>query len=116
MSDFRKARRAYEAASAHRSLREQEAEVFRRANASLRRVQQGCSMLTRVKAMADNDRLWQAVMGSVKDPANQLPEALRGSIVSVGLAVQREMRAASPDIAFLIDINENLAAGLSDRP
>ena len=113
MTDFRQARRAYEAASAHRSLREQEAEVFRRANAGLRRVQQGSSMLTRVKALADNDRLWQAVVGSLKDPSNRLPEALRGSIVSVGLAVQREMRGPSPDIAFLIEVNENLAAGLS---
>lgn len=113
MTTARGAARAYQAASAHRGLKEQEAEVFRHANAGLKRVQQGSTVLARVRALADNDRLWLTLIGTLQDPANRLPETLRGSIISVGLAVQREMRAKDPDFDFLIDINENIAAGLA---
>ena len=51
----------------------------------------------------------------MRDPLNALPQNLRASIVSVGLAVQREMDRDAPDFDFLIAINENIAAGLSDR-
>jgi flagellar biosynthesis regulator FlaF len=49
----------------------------------------------------------------LRDPANALPAGLRGSIVSVGQALQREMRAPAPDFAFLIAVNEDITAGLS---
>ena len=49
----------------------------------------------------------------LRDPANALPAALRASIVSVGHALQREMRASVPDFAFLIAVNEDITAGLS---
>ena len=48
----------------------------------------------------------------MRDPLNALPQELRASIVSVGLAVQREMDRDAPDFDFLIAINENIAAGL----
>jgi flagellar biosynthesis regulator FlaF len=48
----------------------------------------------------------------MQDPANALPAPLRASIVSVGLAVQREMDKAPPDFDFLIAVNEDFAAGL----
>jgi len=50
----------------------------------------------------------------MRDPLNPLPAELRASIVSVGLAVQREMDNDSPDFDFLIEINENIAAGLAE--
>jgi flagellar biosynthesis regulator FlaF len=53
-------------------------------------------------------------MGLVSDPENALPDTLRASIISVGLAVQREMQRDSPNFDFLIAVNENIAAGLSD--
>ena len=49
----------------------------------------------------------------MRDPRNALPDELRASIVSVGLAVQREMDRVAPNFDFLISINENFAAGLS---
>jgi flagellar biosynthesis regulator FlaF len=55
------------------------------------------------------------VAGLMRDPLNALPEDLRASIVSVGMAVQREMEQESPDFEFLIGINENIAAGLSGQ-
>jgi flagellar biosynthesis regulator FlaF len=51
----------------------------------------------------------------MRDPLNSLPPDLRASIVSVGLAVQREMANDKPDFDFLIAINENIAAGLSEQ-
>jgi len=113
MTTLRGATRAYQAASAHRSLREQEAEVFRQSNAGLARVRQGGTMLARVRALADNDRLWLTLVDTLRDPENRLPAELRGSLISVGLAVRREMRSPEPDLTFLMEINEHLAAGLS---
>jgi flagellar protein FlaF len=108
------AARAYAASSAHRSLRVQEAEVFRHANAALRRGVDG-STLIRARALADNARLWTTVIDLMRDPQNALPEKLRASIVSVGLAVQREMQGPAPDLDFLIGVNDDMAAGLAQQ-
>lgn len=104
--------RAYETASVHRSQRAQEADVFRRATAALKAAQ-NAGPLPQVRALADNRRLWMTVQDLVRDPTNALPQELRASIVSVGMAVEREMDRAAPDFGFLISINENFAAGLS---
>jgi flagellar biosynthesis activator protein FlaF len=106
------AARAYETAANHRSQREQEADVFRRATGALKAARQG-GPLPRVRAIADNRRLWLTVNDLMLDRLNPLPSNLRASIVSVGLAVQREMDRETPDFEFLIGVNENIAAGLS---
>jgi len=106
------AMKAYAASSAHRSLREQEAEVFRRAIAALRRGRDG-GPAVQVRALADNARLWSTVIDLMRDPQNALPPPLRASIVSLGLAVQREMQSGVPDFDFLIGVNEDIAAGLA---
>jgi len=104
--------RAYEAAATHRSLRVQEADVFRRATGALRAARDSDAIL-RAQAIADNRRLWLTVNDLMRDPLNPLPQELRASIVGVGLAVQREMDGPKPDFDFLIGINENIAAGLT---
>ena len=86
--------------------------MFLRVNAVLRGIRDG-DALTMTKALADNSRLWSAVIDSMRDPANALPQGLRASIVSVGLTVQREHERDAPDVGFLIGVNEQLAAGLS---
>lgn len=105
------AARAYQARSADRNLRDQEADVFRRATAALRRAQSS-SELDRVQALADNGLLWSTLTITLRDPDNALPENLRASILSVGKAVQRELSAKTPDLPFLIGINEQMTAGL----
>jgi flagellar biosynthesis regulator FlaF len=104
--------RAYGAARAARDPREQEADIFRRVTGSLRAVQQQDGP-ARVRAVADNRRLWLAVESAVIDPSNQLPQQMRAGLVSLGRAVQREMDQADPDIAFLIEVNEQVARGLA---
>ena len=58
---------------------------------------------------------WKELIDILRDPDNKLPEQLKASIVSVGLAVQREIQHPAPDIDFLIAVNENVAAGLAGR-
>ena len=106
------ATRAYRAASARRSPREQEADVFRRVTGALRAAKDG-TPLDQAKALADNSRLWMMIGDVLRDPDNALPTGLRASIVSIGQALQREMRGPVPDFAFLIAVNEDITAGLS---
>jgi flagellar biosynthesis activator protein FlaF len=107
-----RAAQAYRASSSHRNLREQEADVIRQVIGALRAAKsQG--LIPQVRALADNRRLWTVVIDQLRDPANTLPDTLRASIISVGLAVQREMEKQNPDFDFLIGVNENIAAGLS---
>ena len=114
MQSLNQAARAYQTAAAHRSQREQEADVFRRASGALKAARDA-DPIQRSQAIADNRRLWLTVADLMRDPANELPQDLRASIVSVGITVQREMEQAMPDFDFLIAINENIAAGLSGQ-
>jgi flagellar biosynthesis regulator FlaF len=108
----RNALKAYATSAAARDPREQEAEVFRRTNALLRHGQK-VGGAARARAFADNARLWTTVIDLLQDPENALPAPLRAAIVSVGLAVQRELRKDAPDVGFLLTVNENIAAGLT---
>ena len=103
--------RAYQASARHRSQREQDADVFRRANAALRAA--GGDSMAQTRALADNRRLWTLVVDLARDSSNPLPALFRGKLVSVGLAVSREMDAPMPDLGFLVQVNEHVAAGLS---
>lgn len=114
MQGMRQAAYAYEAGAMHRSQRQQEADVFRRAIGALKAAHDG-DPIRRVRALADNRRLWMAITDLMRDPGNALPVGLRASIMSVGLTVQREMDRDSPDFGFLIAMNENIAAGLDGQ-
>ena len=115
MQNVAQAARAYETGASHRSMREQQADVFRWANSFLRQGRDGDAM-TRTRALANNRRLWGTVINLMQDSENPLPAPLRGSIISLGLAVQRNMDREKPDFEFLIQTNENMAAGLSGQP
>ncbi|MDB5318047.1 MAG: flaF [Rhodospirillales bacterium] len=107
------AMRAYGAARAAMDPRLQEADVFRRVTGSLRAALAGAEQdMRRVRAIADNRRLWLAVESALGHPANAMPDRLRADIISLGRAVRREMDQATPDFDFLIDVNEQVAAGL----
>jgi len=106
---------AYQNASRFRSQREQEADVFRRATGALKTAR-NAGAITRIRALADNRRLWLTVNDLVRDPENSLPEGTKAGLVSIALSVHRELDQEAPDLDFLIAINENLAAGLSGQP
>jgi flagellar biosynthesis regulator FlaF len=112
MSNLMYASRYYRAVSASRSVREQEADIFRRATGGLR-ASRDANPVDQVRALADNRRVWNMVRALIRDPQNQLDDALKGALVSITLAVQREMDSSCPDFDFLISVNENITAGLS---
>ena len=112
MQTMTRATRAYEAASVRRTQREQEADVFHRTIGVLRAARDA-PLTTQVRAVADNRRLWTTVADLMRDPLSTLPANLRAQIISVSLAVHREMDRDEPDFDYLITINEHIAAGLS---
>ena len=67
VDDDEQATRAYQAAASHRSQREQEADVFRRAIGALKSARNG-NAFQRVRALADNRRLWMTVHDLMHDP------------------------------------------------
>ena len=107
--------RRYGAAQQTRSPREQEADVFRRVNYSLKAALTA-DAIERARAIADNRRLWFAVEAAMMHPANQLPDALKASIISLGRTAQRDMDTREPDLSFLINLNDQMIAGLSGDP
>jgi flagellar biosynthesis regulator FlaF len=93
------------------SFKQMEAEVFARANRSIREAEAG-GLLARARAIADNRRLWDAVQAAVLDPTNNLPVELRASILNVAIAVVRECGVEQPDFSFIIEMNDHFAAAL----
>ena len=110
-----KAIQAYKTVARLRSHGDQEAEVFRHTVAGMRSARNS-TPIQKIRALADNRRLWIMVSDLMRDPGNALPEPLRASIVSIAMSVQREMDQDEPDFDFLIGINENIAAGLAGQP
>ncbi len=99
MPNLNLAARAYAAASANRSTREQEADIFFLSVARLQSARQS-GPAARVRALADNRRLWTTVTDLVRDDRNPLPPETRAGILSIGRTVQREMDADEPSIDF----------------
>ena len=95
------------------SAKQMEAEVFARATRSIREAAvSGASPLAQARAVADNRRLWDAVLVSVLDPANALPKGLRAQLAGLARVIIRECDAEAPDLAFVAEMNEQIAAGL----
>ena len=109
------ATRRYGAAQQARSLRDQEADVFRRVNYGLKSALNGDS-IERARMIADNRRLWLAVESVITHPDNLLPAALRSTILSLSRSIQREMNQDDPDVSFLIEMNDHIIGGLSGDP
>lgn len=94
------------------SAKHMEAEVFSRATRSIREAEHAPSSLAQARAVADNRRLWDAVLICVLDPDNALPRGLRAQLAGLARAVLRECDGEAPDLAFVAEMNEQIAAGL----
>lgn len=112
MSSTARVLKAYGSASALRSQREQDAEIFRRVSAGLRSVS---DEMSKVRAIADARRLWQTVLAANHDPLNPLPAPLRAQIIAVANTALRTTDDAQPNLPFLAEIADNFAAGLSGQ-
>jgi flagellar biosynthesis regulator FlaF len=115
MSNANLAARAYATAAVNRTTREQEADIFRLVIARLQIARQA-GAVARVRALADNRRLWMTVSDLVRDDRNRLPPETRVGLLSISRCVHQEMDADEPNFDFLITINRNIAEGLSGNP
>ena len=87
-----------------------EAEVFARATRAIRAAEAGTA-LDRARAVADNRRL--GTPSTARGRPRQRPAAaLRAGIARIALTVLRECDAAEPDLGFIAEVNEHIAAGL----
>jgi flagellar biosynthesis regulator FlaF len=68
--------------------------------------------LERTRALADLHRLWTHVATLVSDDDNKLPQELRASIVSVAMAMLRDLDGETPDLDFHAEVLGNFAEGL----
>ena len=115
MSNVNLASRAYASAAVNRTVRQQEADIFQLMIARLQAARQA-GPIARIRALADNRRLWMAVADLLRDDDNSLPVETRAGLLSIGRTVQREMDADEPNFDFLITINKHVAEGLSGNP
>lgn len=91
--------------------KQMEGEVFARASRALREADPE-NAIAFARALADNRRLWDAVLTSVIDPTNRLPVPLRAQIASLARTVLREFDGEAPDTAFIMEMNEQIAGAL----
>ena len=72
----------------------------------------------RIDVLDWNRRVWTALSEDCSSPGNGLPAPLRASIISLAIWVARHTSAVirrQEEIEPLIEINRNIAAGLSGR-
>lgn len=73
---------------------------------------------TRADALDWNRRMWSGLAADCGSEGNQLPEALRAAIISLGIFVSKETSAVmrgDSDFETLIDINKTIMQGLAPQ-
>lgn len=68
--------------------------------------------LERAKVIADLRRLWSHIATLAADQDNKLPKEIRANIVSIALAMVRDLDEDKPDLDFQAEVLGNFAAGL----
>ncbi len=68
------------------------------------------------EAVAQNQKLWGQLRDDLASSRNALPEALRANLLSISLWVDRTSNTVlggGPGLPALIDVNQNILAGLA---
>ncbi|HIF78755.1 MAG TPA: flagellar biosynthesis regulator FlaF [Sulfitobacter sp.] len=69
-------------------------------------------------AIYENQRFWSALRHDLSEPENKMPNALKASLISIALWVDRHstaLMAGEGRLAGLVEINGNIAAGLAGQ-
>ncbi|MFT6090875.1 flagellar biosynthesis regulator FlaF [Sulfitobacter sp.] len=69
-------------------------------------------------SLYENQRFWAALRHDLADPENAMPPALKASLISLALWVDREtsgLMAGKGTVAGLVVINTNIVAGLAGQ-
>ena len=110
-------------AQATQSPRELEATVLLKAAARLQAIRDDWD--GRAKELDDaltyNRKIWTVLVSAVTQPDNPLPAEIRQNVANLGLFIFRQtlniMSRPTPEqLAVLVTINRELAAGLRGRP
>lgn len=72
-------------------------------------------------AIRFNQKVWTFFQAELTDPENPLPREIKENILSLSIFIDRRvievlLNPASELLTAIININQNLAAGLMDRP
>ena len=100
------------------SPRQTEYRLFAQVTKALMDSQSNPAVGSLAKAIHWNRRLWFVLQADCADDANQLPEALRAGIISLGIWVDkysRQVLKGEADIAPLIEVNRSIMEGLASR-
>jgi flagellar protein FlaF len=98
-----------------KSARETEYGVFARVTRALNGARDTQSVLDVAQAIHENNRLWTALSVDLLGDGNQLPEGLRGQLLSLAqFSVLHGARVlqGKAEIDALIDVNETIMKGL----
>ena len=80
----------------------------------------GASLQDRLNAVLRNEKVWSVFLAELNDPANALPQALKGNLASLALWVIKETQLVISDanapLEDLILINRQIMAGLKPEP
>jgi flagellar protein FlaF len=74
--------------------------------------------LDRTRALNGNLRLWSMLVQDLSDPGNALPDAIKGSYISLGIFARRASLAAlgaTSDLSPLIRINVDVLEALDHQ-
>ncbi|MEI7601821.1 MAG: flagellar biosynthesis regulator FlaF [Aestuariivirga sp.] len=98
-------------------IRDNERRAFDNAIALLKRAQtSGRGTRDSVEALLFVNRLWTLLLEDLADPGNGLPEALRASLISIGIWVLRRSedirQGHVEDFSALIEVSETIRNGL----
>jgi flagellar biosynthesis activator protein FlaF len=101
----------------HKAMRARERAAMDRVIGMLRAAQEkGAQSRERVDALFYLHRLWTIFINDLNDPSNELPDQLRGGIISIGIWMMKEIDRVrgglTSDLAPMIAINELIRDGL----
>lgn len=101
----------------HKMMRARERAAMDRVIALLRAAQEkGPQARERVEALFYLRRLWTIFIDDLNDPNNELPDQLRGGIISIGVWMMKEIDRVrgglTNDMTPMIEINELIRDGL----
>lgn len=99
------------------NIRDNERQAFERSIALLRAAQtRGRGSRESVEALLFLSRLWSVLLEDLAHPGNALPEALRASLISIGIWMLRRAEdirlGRTSDFQALIDVSETICGGL----
>ena len=76
----------------------------------------GADRMTRIRALNGNRKLWSLLVQDLSEPANLLPDALKGRYISLGLFAQKVSMTAmndKSDLSAIIAINNDVLEALN---